>query len=168
METLGIGGGGGDTQPTAKKLLISPPRKILLDIFISHYPKCHSFFYIKQQFSSHHPTLYKLHFQLQSLLLYHFFEFRLYMYPHVMLILINQYLLNVVCRITKALNGQISSKQHFYYPHLFHSHSLFYFKPYEISTGPTPVGTLWLECLIKYNGLQISGNKSDETPYLMS
>ena len=110
---------GENTQPTAKNLLISPSRKILLDIFISHYQKCHSFFYIKQQCSSHHPTLYKLHFQLQSLLLYHFFEFRLYMYPHVMLILINQCLLNVIFRITKPLNCQISPKQHFYYPHLF-------------------------------------------------
>ena len=47
-----------------------------------------------------------------------FFNFRLYMYTHVMLILINQCLLNVVFSITKALNGQISPKQHFYYPHL--------------------------------------------------
>ena len=75
-----------------------------------------------------------------------------------MLILINQSL-NVAFRITKALNSQISPKQHFYYLHLFLSHSLFYFKPYKISTDPTPVGTLlWLECLIKYNGFQISGN----------
>ena len=47
-----------------------------------------------------------------------FFNLRLYMYAHVMLILINQCLLNVVFSITKALNGQISPKQHFYYPHL--------------------------------------------------
>ena len=111
---------GENTQSTAENLLISLSRKILLDIsFISHYQKCHSFLYIKQQFSSHHPVLYKLHLQLQSLLLYHFFKFRLYMYPHVTLILIDQYLLNVVFRIRKALNGQISPKQHFYYPHLF-------------------------------------------------
>ena len=79
------------------------------------------------------------------------------MYAHVMLILINQCLLNVVFSITKALNGQISRKQHFYYPPPFNtiwkpllllmlfsslSHSLFNFKPYEILTDPTPVGTL--------------------------
>ena len=83
-----------------------------------------------------------------------------------MLVLINQCLLNVVFRITKALNGQISLKQHFYYPHLF-SYFLFYFKPFKISTDPTPVGTLWLECLMKYNGLQISRKKPDETPHLI-
>ena len=37
---------------------------------------------------------------------------------HLMLILINQCLLNVVFSIKKVLNGQISPKQHFYYPHL--------------------------------------------------
>ena len=85
-----------------------------------------------------------------------------------MLILINQCLVNVAFRITKALNGQISPKQHFYYPHIFFSHSLFYFKPYKISTDHTPVENLWLESSIKYNGFQISENKSNETPYLMA
>ena len=47
-----------------------------------------------------------------------FFNFRLYMYAHVMLILINQYLLNFVFSITKALSGQISPEKHFYYSHL--------------------------------------------------
>ena len=43
-ETLGMGE---NIQPTAKNLLISPSRKILFDIFISYYQKCHSLFYIK-------------------------------------------------------------------------------------------------------------------------
>ena len=38
------------------------------------------------------------------------------MYAHVMLILINRCLLNVVFSITKALNGQISPKQIFVIP----------------------------------------------------
>ena len=46
-----------------------------------------------------------------------FFNFRLYMYPHTILILINQCLLIVVFNITKTFNGQISPKQHFHYPH---------------------------------------------------
>ena len=41
----------------------------------------------------------------------------IYMYVNVTLILINQWLLNVVFSITEALNGQISPKQHFHYPH---------------------------------------------------
>ena len=45
-------------------------------------------------------------------------KFPLLLYAHVMLNLIYQYLLNAVFSITKALNGQISPKQHFYYPHL--------------------------------------------------
>ena len=94
-----------------------------------------------------------------------FFNYRIYMYKHAMLTLINQCLLNVVFSIAKTLNGQISLKQHFYYLHLStlfgnlcfseclffsFSHSSFYFKPYKILTDPTPVG-----------------NKSDKTPYLM-
>ena len=47
------------------------------------------------------------------------------------------------------------------------SHSLFYSKPYKISTDSTPIGNLWLCGLIKYNGFQISVNKSYETPYSM-
>ena len=47
-----------------------------------------------------------------------FFKSRLYMNTHVMLILINQCLLNVIFSITKALTGQISPKYHFYYFHL--------------------------------------------------
>ena len=37
---------------------------------------------------------------------------------HVMLILINQHLLNVVFSMTKTLNGQSSPKQNFHSPHL--------------------------------------------------
>ena len=63
------------------------------------------------------------------------------MYNYVMLILINQCSLNC---ITKDLNGQNSSKQN------FHSSCDF------------------IACeLIEYHGLQISGNKPGETPYLM-
>ena len=40
------------------------------------------------------------------------------MYAHVMIILINQCLLNGFFSISKALNGQSSPKQYFYYPHL--------------------------------------------------
>ena len=45
-----------------------------------------------------------------------FFNFRLYMYAHIMLSLINQCLLNVVFSITKELWSKISPKQNFYYP----------------------------------------------------
>ena len=38
----------------------------------------------------------------------------------------------------------------------------------KISTDPIPVGTDFVACVvIKYNEFQISGSKSDETPYLM-
>ena len=40
------------------------------------------------------------------------------MYAQVLLVLIYQCLLNIVFSINKALNGQISSKCHLYYPHL--------------------------------------------------
>ena len=61
-------------------------------------------------------TLYRLHLQLQSLLLYHFFLTSGFMYIHVMLVLINQCLMNVVFSMAKALNGQSSPKRNFYFP----------------------------------------------------
>ena len=80
-------------------------------------------------------------------------------YTCVMLILINRCLLNIVFRITKAMNGQSSPEQNFNSPHLLvllgkpcfslclfssFSHSPFYFNLYKTSTDPTPVGTSWL------------------------
>ena len=86
--------------------------------------------------------------------------------------------------MTKVLNDWSSPKKNFHSLHLsiaslppmlfrkpcFYyclfssfSHSLFYFKLYKISTDSTSIGNLWLCGLIKYNGFQISGNKSYET-----
>ena len=49
---------------------------------------------------------------------------------------------------------------------LFHT-PFFYFKLYKISIDPTPVETFMAFELIKFNGFQIRGNESDDTPYLM-
>ena len=93
---MGKLGDGGKYQSTAKNLLIFPSRKIL--------------------FSSSPYTCFICSCSHCCCII--FFKFRLYMYAQTMLILINQCLLIVVFSITKALNGQISPKYHFYYPHL--------------------------------------------------
>ena len=162
-------GDGGEYQPTAKNLLIFPTRKILLNKFTSSTIKTFTSF--PSNSNLHLITLYKLHLQLQSLLLCLFFNFRLYMFARVMLILINQCILNVVFGITKALTGQIAPKQQFYYLHLFfplfHTH-FFISNLIKFQLTPLPSWDFVGCALIKYNGFQISGNKSNETPYLMS
>ena len=113
---MGKTGDGGEYQSTARNLLISPCRKIFLDMYLS--PTIKSVIPSTSNRNFYLITLYKLHLQLQSLLLYYFFKFRLYIYRHVIIILIKQCLLNVILSITKELNGKISPKQHFYYLHL--------------------------------------------------
>ena len=107
---------GGEYQPTDKNLLIFPTRKILLNKFTS--------FTIKNAIPSpsnsnfHLIILYKDSFVAVVIAVVSFFLTSGFMYTHVMLILINQCLLNVVFSMTKILNGQSSPKKHFYYPHL--------------------------------------------------
>ena len=95
-------------QPTAKNLKISPSIKIFLKNV--HLP-------LAQQFLSHHSIEALFVAVVIAAIFFFFFKSRLYMNTHVMLILINQCLLNVVFSITKALTGQISPKYHFYYFH---------------------------------------------------
>ena len=180
--TLGMGE---KSYLTAKDLFISPIRKRPLNRFKS--------FAVKSLISSPSNNnfqviiLCNLDLKLQSFMLYHILNFRLYVHT-CQANLTNQCLLNVVFSMTKALNDWSSPKQNFHSLHLsipslppmlfrkpcFYyclfssfSHSLFYFKLYKISTDSTPIGNLWLCGLIKYNRFQISGNKSYETPYSM-
>ena len=115
---MGNPGDGGESHSTAKNLLISPTRKIPFNKFTLFAIKSVIPFPSNSNF--HLITLYKLHLQLQSLLLHHFFFLFTSdcMYSHVMLILINQCLLNVLFSMTKALNSQSSPKQNLYSPHL--------------------------------------------------
>ena len=75
-EILGMG-----ENPTQQPKLysFSPPEKSPIINLHILYQKCHSF-PIKQQFSSNQSSLYQLHLQLQSLLLYHFFNCRLFVH----------------------------------------------------------------------------------------
>ena len=168
----------GEYQPTAKNLLTFSTIKIRLNKFTSSTIKsmilsssCSSFDLI---------TLYKLHLQLWWLLLYHFLTSS-FMYTHVMPILINLLLLNVVFSMIKALNSQGSPKQHTYSPpsNAIKKTMLLLMLVFFFFWIPFLFQTLWnfgwprcswnfVSCvLIKYNGFQISGNNSDETPYLM-
>ena len=124
---------------------------------------------------------------LQSLLLYHILNFRLYVHLfHANLT--NQCLLNVAFNMTKALNVWSSPKRNFHSPHLsipslalmlfwkpciyyclFSSfpHSLFYSNLYKTSTDSTPIGVLCFAGKSAIVGLQVSWNKSYKTPYSM-
>ena len=81
---------GGKSYPAAKKKCSFPTPEI------PPSPNCDS--------------QYKLHLWLWSLLFYHFLAAG-FMYRYIVLILISRQLLNLICSITKALNGQNSSKQ---------------------------------------------------------
>ena len=160
---MGNPGDEGEYQPTTKNVLIFLTIKILLNKFTSSTIK--SAIPSPSNSNFHLINLHKFHLQLSSLLLYQFFLTSGFMYAHVMLILINQYLLNVVFSIYKSIEWSNFSQEHFYYP----PPSMIFGKTLLLlmlvfSTDPTPVGTFFL---IKYNGFQISGNISDETPYLL-
>ena len=105
----------GEYQPTAKKLSIFATRKILLKKLTFSAIKSvipspsNSNFYIIPYTGficscSHCCCIIFLTADL--------------MHTYMMLILINQCFLNVAFSMTKALNGQSSPKQHFYYIHL--------------------------------------------------
>ena len=155
---MGNPGYGGKSYPTAKKLLISPIRKIPLNRFKSFGIK--SFISSPSNSNFQVITLCNLHLQLQSFLLYHMLNFRLYVHtchPN----LNNQCLLNVAFSMIKAVNNQSSPKQNFHSRHLSITtlppmlfrkrcsindcfplfHILF---SYKISTHPTPIGISWL------------------------
>ena len=182
---MGNPGDGEKSYPTAKNLLISPIRKIPLNRFKSFAVK--SFISSPSNSNFQVIILCNLHLQLQPFLLYHILNFRLYVHTYHAN-LTNQCLLNVVFSMTKAFNDWSCPKKNLYSFHLsipslppmlfrkpcfcyclFSSFTefLFYFKLYKISTDTTPIGNLWLFGLSKYNGFQISGNKSCETPYSM-
>ena len=169
---------GEKSYPTAKQLLISPVRKILLNRFKSFAVK--SFISSSSNSNFQVIILCNLHLRLQSVLLYHILNFRLYVRTYHAN-LTNQCLLNVAFNITKALNDWSSPKQNCHSLHLSISslppmlfrkpcflyclffsflHSFFCFKLYKISHDSTSVGNLWLCGLIKYNVFQISRNKS--------
>ena len=162
---IGNPGDGKKSNSTAKTLLIYPIRKIRLNRFKS----------IAQI------AIFKYATFICSLVIFvvSYFKFQA-LCTHVVLI----WLINVCWMLPLAwqkhwmiesfpskisissLPPMLFRKPCFYYC-LFSSfsHSLFYFKLYKISTDSTPIGNLWLCGLIKYNGFQISGNKSYETPY---
>ena len=180
--TLGMGE---KSYLTAKDLFISPIRKPPINRFKS--------FAVKSLISSPSNNnfqviiLCNLDLKLQSFMLYHILNFRLYVHT-CQANLTNQCLLNVVFSMTKGLNDSSSPKQNlhslhlsipFLPPVLFRKHclyyclfssfslSLFYIKLCKISTDSAPIGILWLCGLIKYKGFQICGNKSNDTPYSM-
>ena len=182
---MGNTGDGKKSYPTAKHLLISPIRKTPLNRF--KYFAAESFISSPSNSNFQVIILCNLHLKLQSFLLYHVLNFRLYVHTcHANLT--NLCLLNVAFSMRKALTDWSSPRQNFCSRHLsisslppmlfwkpcFYyclvssfSDSLFYFKPFKISTDSTLIGILWFCGLIKYNRFQISGNKSYETPYSM-
>ena len=100
---------------TTKNLIISPNRKFSLDSLTSS--AIESVIPSPSNNKFHLITLYKLYFQLQSLLL-HIFIGSNFMYTHVILILINQCVFKIVFSMIKALNSQGSPKQNFCFsPH---------------------------------------------------
>ena len=108
---MGIPGDVGKSYPTAKNLLISPIIKIPLNRFKSFAIK--SFISSPSNSNFQVITLGNLHLLLQSFLLYHILNFRLYVYTcHANLP--NQCLLNVAFSMTKALNDWSSPKQNFH------------------------------------------------------
>ena len=107
---MGNPGDGEKSYPTAKNLLISPIRKIPLNRFKSFAVK--SFISSPSNSNFQVIILYNLHFSLQSILLYHILNFRLYVHTcHANLT--NQCLLNDAFSMTKALNSWSSPKQNF-------------------------------------------------------
>ena len=128
-------GNGGEFKPTAKNLLIFPTRKIVLNKFTSSTMKS----IIASPSNSNFHSIQALFLALVIAVVSSFLTSGS-MYAHAILILIKQCLLNVTFSVTKPLDGQTSSKQHFYYPQLsmlfrklcfssclfcFFSHSLF-------------------------------------------
>ena len=113
---MGNPGDGRECQPTTKNLLIYLTRKILVNKFTSSTIK--SVIPSPSDTNFHLITLYKLHLQLQSLLLHQFFLTSGFMCAHVMLILIHQCLLNVVFSIYKSIEWSNFSQEYFYYFHL--------------------------------------------------
>ena len=108
---MGSRGDSGKCYSTPKNVFIFPIRKIPLRRFKS--------FAIKSLISSPSNssfqviTLCNLHLQLQSFLLYHILNFRLYIHT-CDANLINQCLRNVVFSMTKALNNRSSPKENFH------------------------------------------------------
>ena len=101
--------------PIAKNLLICPIRKIPLNRFKSFAVK--SFISSPSNSNFQVIILCNLYLQLQSFLLYHILNFRLYVHIcHANLT--NQCLLNVAFSMTKALNNRSSPKQNFHSLHL--------------------------------------------------
>ena len=105
-----------------------------------------------------------------------------FMYKYIILILINWWLMNLIFSMTKAMNGQNSSKQNFhplstFQCYLVNSASInayfpfFFLSPFLISNV---MNFFWrhssCDCMayeiMKYNQFQISENKPDETPYV--
>ena len=107
---------GEKSYPTAKNLLISAIRKFPLNRFKSFAVK--SFISYPSNSNFQVMILCNLYLLLQSFLLYHILNFRLYVRTcHANLT--NQCLLNVAFSMTKALNDWNSPKQNFYSLHLF-------------------------------------------------
>ena len=102
---------GKKSYPTAKQLLISPIRKILLNRFKSFAVK--SFISSSSNSNFQVIILCNLHLRLQSVLLYHILNFRLYVRTYHAN-LTNQCLLNVAFSMTKGLNDWNSPKKNFH------------------------------------------------------
>ena len=156
-------GYGEKSYPTAKHFLISSIRKIPLNWFKSFFVK--SFISSPSNSNFQVIILFNISLYLQSFLLYHILNFRLYVHTrHANLT--NQCLLNVSCSITKALNDRSSPKQNFHSlnlsisslpPMLFWKPSFIiscfplFHTPFFISnlikfqpTPSTPIEMLWL------------------------
>ena len=105
-----------ESHPKAKCLLIYSTRKIPFNKFTSSAIKSVIPSSIKWQFLSNYPI--QASFSTVVIAVVSFFLTSDFMYRHIMLVLINRCLLNVVFSLTKALNGQSSPKENFYSPHL--------------------------------------------------
>ena len=108
---MGNPGEGEKSYSIAKNLLISPIKNIPLNRFKSFIIK--SFIYSPSNSNVQVIILCNLPLQLQSFLLYHISNFRIYVLT-CLAFLTNQRLLNVVFIMTKALNDWSSPKQNFH------------------------------------------------------
>ena len=129
--------------PLAKNLLICPIRKIPLNRFKSFAVKSFISFPSNSNFQG--IILCNLHLYLQSILLYHIFNFRLYGHTcHAKHDKSIERLKLSQAKFPFPLTNTIRKLCFYYCLFSFFSHSLFYFTLYKISTDSTPNGILWV------------------------
>ena len=140
---MGNLGKGKKSYPTAKNLLISPIRKILLNRFKSFAVK--SFISSLSNSNLQVIILCNLHLLLQSFLLYRILNFMLYVHTcHAKHDKSIEWLKLSQAKFPFPPSNAIRKLCFYYCLFSSFSHSLFYFTLYKISTDSTPIGILWL------------------------